>query len=320
MKPKFKTMQPCDWHPEILAKHFAKGNSVIVQPKIDGVKAVNVDGKLLGRSLKSLDNKYITEQFSKPEYTGLEGEMILGDNPCAADLCRDTSSALRRMEGQPQCTWYVFDYVIESVLNKDYRSRYNILRLYSVQLPNVRVVQSFTCRSMEDVEYVEQQYLDLGYEGICIRNPDEVYKQGRCGKSNMGVWRVKRFIDAEALVVSITEGNHNANESKTNELGRTERSSHKENLIPNGLLGNMQGIMLADLKDPQTDAVLVPKGTEITISPGEMDHKTRKLYFDNPEMIVNKVVKFKSFPKGLKDKPRFPIFLSIREDFDIDKE
>ena len=51
-----------------------------------------------------------------------------------------------------------------------------------------------------------------------------------------------------------------------------------------------------------------------------MDHKTRKLYFDNPEMIVNKEVKFKSFPKGLKDKPRFPIFLSIREDFDIDKE
>ena len=112
--------------------------------------------------------------------------MILGDNPCAADLCRDTSSALRRIEGQPQCTWYVFDYVVEEFLDHPYLARYNFLQEH-FSLPNVQVVQSFICYTMEEVEQVEQQCLDLGYEGICIRDPDEIYKQGRCGKTNIGV-------------------------------------------------------------------------------------------------------------------------------------
>jgi DNA ligase 1 len=317
-----KTMQPCDAHFDKLQKHFDNGGTVLVQPKIDGVKAINIEGKLKGRSLKALDNKFVTEQFSKPEYEGFEGEMILGTDPALPDLCRDSSSALRRVEGEPVCTWYVFDYTLLGVLDLGYHERIKQLsrEILRHNIKNVEIVRGRICETMQEVLDYEEECLRDGYEGICIRDTSLPYKQGRAGKTFMGVWRVKRFIDAEAKVIRITEGNHNANEAKTNELGRTERSLHQENLVPNGLLGNMEGELLEDLKDPQTQEVLVKKGTIITISPGEMDHKTRKLYFDNPEMIVNKVVKFKSFPKGLKDKPRFPIFLSIREEFDIAKD
>ena len=39
--------------------------------------------------------------------------------------------------------------------------------------------------------------------------------------------KVKRFVDGEALVIGVTEPMHNANEAKTNELGRTARSHKK---------------------------------------------------------------------------------------------
>jgi hypothetical protein len=39
----------------------------IVQPKIDGVRALNLNGTLTGRSLKPFEGFGITEYFSKPD-------------------------------------------------------------------------------------------------------------------------------------------------------------------------------------------------------------------------------------------------------------
>ena len=70
-------------------------------PKIDGSWGGIQEGKLFARSLKPHENKFTTEQFSKPEFEGLRGELILGSDPTAENLCVNTSSALRRIEGTP---------------------------------------------------------------------------------------------------------------------------------------------------------------------------------------------------------------------------
>ena len=36
----------------------------------------------------------------------------------------------------------------------------------------------------------------------------------------------------------------------------------------------------------------------------------------HPEELVGHTIKFKTFPKGIKNKPRFPTFVSIRADSD----
>ncbi len=51
---------------------------VLVLPKIDGCRLLNVDGKATGRSLKSYKNKLLTETFSVPEFSGLDGELAVG--------------------------------------------------------------------------------------------------------------------------------------------------------------------------------------------------------------------------------------------------
>ena len=52
-----------------------------------------------------------------------------------------------------------------------------------------------------------------------------------------GLLKVKRFEDGEAGILAVEEQMHNGNEATTNELGRTQRSSHKENKVPMGTLG-----------------------------------------------------------------------------------
>lgn len=319
MQDNFKPMLACDWYEEKIKF------PCIVQPKIDGVHSLNRHGKCVGRSLKSHENRYITELYSKPEYHGFCGEKIDADlGATHPDLCRITSGNLRRIEGEPNITWVLFDYVTEETKNLGYVQRMNALEDYTDSFnfdapsnESILIIESTEVNSMEELLELENQYLDMGYEGIIIRDPNAPYKYGRCGKTFMGCWRVKRYIEEEILVDKINEGQHNANEAKTNELGRTERSTHQENMQPNGLLGNMEGTTLKDILDPQSGKLLIPKGERVTVSPGEMDHKMRKFYFDNPSEIVGHVIKFKMFPKGVKDKPRFPTYVSHRNANDI---
>lgn len=304
---KIKPMKARDWIPsKVVFPCF-------YQPKYDGVRALNLDGKLVARTLKPHNNRYITEKYSKPEYKGFDGEMILTElGPCHPDVCRETSGAIRREHGEPDVTWYVFDYITEETINLPYSDRFGLLEEYVEKLndPSIKVVTTSTCFSMEEFEELDSHALELGYEGSMLKSIKAKYKEGRSDKY-MQVWRVKRFIQEECLVTSIEEGNSNQNEAKINELGHTERSSHQENMQPNGQVGKIHGILLKDVKDPVTGKILITKGTNIIVGPGEMSLRDRIYIFENQDIIMNKVIVFKMFPKGIKDKPRFPTYSYI---------
>jgi DNA ligase-1 len=311
---KFSPMLACDFH-ESKIKF-----PCLIQPKIDGVHALNQNGKLVGRSLKAFANKHVTALFSKPEYHGFQGEMIVGTNPSHPDLCRNTTSALNTIEGEPEVNWWLFDYITEETKDLPYVERIEELHkeLERLDLPeDIYVVPSLLIYNLDQLNETDSDYLSNGFEGSILRNPNLPYKFGRCGKTFMGCWRVKRFIEEEIIVTEIKEGQHNNNEAKTNELGLTERSTSKENMLPNAQVGTIVGKLLKDVLEPSSGILLFSKGTEIDVSAGAMTQEERKYYFENQDQLIGKVVKFKMFPRGIKDKPRFPTFVSIRPDFDL---
>lgn len=282
---------------------------VLISPKIDGVRAINLNGAVTGRSLKQHKNKYVTELLSDSTTIGFDGE-IAAESDTHPALCRLTSSALSTIEGQPFVLWWLFDFVRPEWVHRPYAERYdelvsrvNYLRANSHFFSfahHLRVVPSVEVLCMEELLHWEKLWLDEGYEGLIGRDPQGKVKHGRSTVREGGLWRIKRFSDAEAVVKAIKEGQTNLNETTVNELGKTERSTHTENMVPNGQVGTL--------------ICVTPEGLEINVSPGEMDVDTRKLYFSNPSMIVGKTITYKHFPKGRKDLPRFPTFKCIRED------
>jgi hypothetical protein len=142
--------------------------------------------------------------------------------------------------------------------------------------------------------------------------PEAPYKPGRATRKGQELWRVKPWADAEILVTGITEGEVNTNEAKKNALGRTERSSAKAGMVANGQIGSIQGVMLADFHDPFTGKLLFPKDLPVTVGSGEMTVAEAEYYFRNPNEIIGHVVKFKHMTHGVKDKPRFPTYVSHR--------
>jgi len=279
-------------------------------PKLDGVRASNYNGKLLARSMEPHENLFTTNKYSGPLFSGLDGELVVG-SPIAEDVLNKTSSATRTINWEGNISWYVFDFIGNCInTNPSYEERYNAL-LYVVEdsnlaKHNVYVLNYKIVNSKEEAIDFYKSCLTEGYEGAIFRNPKAKRKNGRSSVKYNDFLRAKPQSDKEARIVSVYEAMENRNEAKTNALGRTERSSHKENLVGKNTLGGMVGI------DLET-------GQQINIAPGKLLHSEREHLWHNQQEIVGKIVKYRSMDKGVKDKPRFARFISFRSERDMSK-
>ena len=289
-----------------------------VQPKIDGVRALNLNGTLTGRSLDPFKGFGITEYFSQPDFIGLDGEMTLGNKPnCGERLCSATTGAMGRFKGvteMPDLHWWVFDFVTEEFASHSYERRYQMARgqLEAIDHPRIHIVPVFKINNEWALNDRIARNASEGYEGTIIRNPRATYKPGRATLKGQELWRVKPWADAEILVTGITEGQMNGNVAKTNTLGRTERSSAKAGMVRNGQVGSIQGTMLADFYDPISKKLLFAKGLTVTVGSGEMSVEEATHFWQNPDEVLRHVVKFKHMTHGVKDLPRFPTYVSHR--------
>lgn len=295
---------------------------LIVQPKIDGVRGTIQDCELRGRSMKKHANKVNTILFSHSIFNNLDGELFDATAGIMhPDLCRITSSAMSTFDGAPYIKMCVFDYLanpdqpyserlkqLHSVVNERAAKRPDILNY-------IQIVDSYLCSSLDEFQALEQRFLDEGYEGIIVRNPIKPYKQGRSTVREQGLLRGKQFVKEKAIVVEIREGVVNNNEAQTNERGLTFRSSHKANLEPSGKVGTLVCKAVTSFK--VSDTLTIEKGQTFDVAPGKMPHDERTRYFVDQSLIVGKTIQFKFFPKGCKDKPRFPTFDCICGDTEL---
>lgn len=298
---------------------------VFVQPKIDGVRALNVDSVFVGRSLKPHRNEHLSDLFCHNELHGFDGEVACGV-VTGSSLCRDTSSALSRRDGTPEVIWWIFDYVTAATVDLPYHQRMQLAseRLEYLQANpltahfghRMRLMPTRIAHNVLELDAADSEFVEAGYEGTIVRGINCLHKEGYSTVREGGLLRIKRFVDAEVKVTELVEAQLNENEAQINELGLQFRTSHQAGKTGKGMVGSLLGTLLTDVKDAQGSVVL-RAGDTVTIGPGAMTHQERTYYFNNPDAIVGQFAKFKFFPHGVKDAVRFPTFLSLRNEVDL---
>jgi DNA ligase-1 len=133
------------------------------------------------------------------------------------------------------------------------------------------------------------------------RSIDGVYKYGRATMKEGILWKLKRFADHEYEVIGFEERMHNGNVATTNELGYTERSSHQAGMVPMGTLGAL---------------VLKHSAGDFRCGTGFTDEQRAQIWASR-ESLMGRMAKIKHFEIGVKDLPRFPVFLDFRAKEDM---
>ena len=269
-------------------------------PKVDGIRCLIIDGQAVSRKFKPIPNNHIREKL-KGLPNNIDGELITYTNG-VRDNFNIVSSKVMSVDGEPEFTYEVFDYVYGD-LDVAYRIRMWDLK-YIVDLPDFcnKLIPIEIDNEEELLEY-ESYCLKEGYEGIMLRTPNGPYKCGRSTPKEAYLLKLKRFEDSEAIIIGFEERMHNANEATKDAFGKTERSFHKDNMVPMDTLGSLK------VRDIKTNK-------EFNIGTG-FDDAMRKLIWDNQDKHLDKIVTYKHQPSGSDELPRFPVFKGFRSDIDM---
>lgn len=274
-------------------------------PKLDGVRALVQNGRVVSRNLKPIPNHYVQHIYSGLP-NGLDGELIVGD-PTSPSCFRDTTSGVMSRDGQPDVIFYLFDVFTPKLKGMVFNERYQEIRNYikTSRPKKVTLVPHARLKNAFEFHEYEESMLEKGYEGVMLRDPFGFYKFGRSTMREGYLMKVKRFADSEAKILKVIELQHNQNVAEKDNLGHTKRSSKKAGKVAGGTMGALQ------VMDVRT-------GVIFEVGAG-FSAEDRKWFWENREsMKVKKsLVKYKYFPSGSKDKPRFPVFVGLRSVQDL---
>jgi DNA ligase-1 len=272
---------------------------VMVSPKLDGIRALVIDGVVMSRSLKPIRNKHVQNLFGHHAYNGFDGELIVGD-PAAPDVYRVTNSGVMSEDGEPDVRFFVFDRF--DIPDTPYHGRIHTIELKPADERRGLVkLDQWMVDSEENLLKLETTILAAGYEGLMVRKAGAPYKYGRSTLKELILGKLKRFADAEFKVVGFEERMHNGNEATVNALGHIERSSHKENKVGRGDLGAL--------------VLQTEDGQQFNCGTGFTD-ADRAHIWANRDKYVGQMAKVKSFLIGVKELPRFPVWLGFRDAID----
>lgn len=274
---------------------------LLASPKLDGIRAIVLGGVVVSRNLKPIPNRHVQALFGRPEYEGLDGELLVGD-PTDPRAFLGTTSAVMSRDGEPDVYLHAFDDVTDQAL--PFLDRYALVKR-RVGGRVVLVEQAFV-HSVDHIDAYERQALNRGFEGVMLRDANAPYKQGRGTLSRQDLLKLKRFEDAEARVEGFEELLHNSNEATTSLLGLTERGHSRDGMVGMDTLGALRVVGIGGRWD----------GVSFNIGSG-FDAATRAAIWADRAGWVGRLVKFKFFPLGSKDAPRFPIFLGERHADDL---
>jgi len=273
--------------------------SHLVSPKLDGVRCViSIEG-VFTRSMKPLPNTTIRNELHMWAQDNLgvghwlDGEIIVG-KPTDPMCYRETVSlAMSHDKVSSNWMYYAFDlYEPNDAYNRN-ESLVHLSRRFSRNMQYVpqNIVSS------DEVEDECKRLLAYGYEGAIIKPANAFYKCGRATPKSMQLMKYKAWADDEAVVIGYVQKEKNTNEAKVNELGNTQRSSHKSGMLAVDELGSL---------------VVDYKGKQFNIGSGFTEEERKQLWLTR-DKLIGKLVKFKYMEYGEYEVPRMPIYLGLRD-------
>lgn len=324
--------QDYDW-----SQLFKDGQAYLVSPKYDGWRCV-IHPTLgpVSNTLKPINNDFTRNWLMAHAPKWLDGELCVNpiNHPNQMQMAQ---SAFSSQGGTPDFRYMVFDnfeagqmcgfgiraedaarVVMQGTQHYTERGHNHPWR--------IELAPQWRVESVETLLALEEKYLAEGYEGVMVRSLDGKYKFGRSTLLQRGMIKMKRYIDAEAIVLDWEPLYLNENDPRIDALGLQKRGYSKGGKIPDDTrVGSLKCRVLTGRF----------AGTEFSIGSGFDDSARMRMreairQVDEagglgntlgrsqfPDYPIGKIMTFKYQDHGSKDTVRQPIFKSWRSSDDI---
>lgn len=271
---------------------------LLASPKLDGIRCLlHPDMGAVTRRFKPVPNLYTEAQLSKISALGLDGELVTFNDDGSTRTFNEIQGDVMRVAGEPNFKLLVFDCFTDTTF--PFSKRLGIAQIRCGHHPeHLTYVQHTLIRDSDELARYEDAMVAAGFEGVMTRSPDGLYKSGRSTLRQEWLLKVKRFADAEGVVIGFEEEQQNTNEKTTNAVGHGERSTHKAGLVGKGTMG----VLILETKEWGT----------VKVGSGFDAHQRQSLW-NRREEVLGKSITFTYQPAGMKFKPRFPVFKGFRD-------
>ena len=173
-----------------------------IQPKLDGLRAINQDNTLMSRNGKP----YLACPHLYQDEVTLDGELYShqyhDDFNKIVSLCKKQKpNAAELKESAEKVHFWAYDFPdYKGVFSK----RYEALSKWhkSAKRNNIALVPTFLVKSQEDIDNYHEKFLENGFEGSIIRLDLGDYE----GKRSKQLLKKKDFIDEEFKIIGAEEG------------------------------------------------------------------------------------------------------------------
>lgn len=154
------------------------------------------------------EDPYLLSFFNQYPDVILDGELYIHGKPLSY------ISGITRLQNlcpkHRELSYYIYDIVDES---KPFKERINILKdlahyasLQALALDvhdMFKVVDHILVQGKDNIINLHNKYVSEGYEGLVIRDPEQVYK---CGARDKRMLKIKMFQDSEFKIIGVTDG------------------------------------------------------------------------------------------------------------------
>jgi DNA ligase-1 len=192
--------------PMLAADYHKQGHRIKypcwASPKLDGVRSLAYwkgdKVVLLSRGGKEYSVPHLQEELSRllPKNLILDGEIFI----YGKYLEEITSAVKKPNELTPELRYVIFD-----IVNSDnFESRVaDLLRMTLSELPEyLELIEYLVIEDEYEMKQQHKWYVEIGYEGIMLRNRDGLYESG---KRSADLQKYKEFFDDEFEIIGVEE-------------------------------------------------------------------------------------------------------------------
>lgn len=273
-----------------------------IQPKIDGIRGVVIDGVIKTRSLKELGNKALPERMKGLcEMSQQVGLYIDGEFDSENTSFNDLSGILRSFDKPlpDDLVFKIFDMYDPNNPERNALNRWEIVK--NLTIPNCDVIQNIPWP--EDFVEAFQSALDMGYEGLMVKRKDAPYKCGRGTYKQGIIYKMKPYETFDSKVTGFVQATvvREGAEKTTNELGRSVTSKKKGDRIP---IESCSALWVDH------------EGMPLKVSLASLTHAEREEVWKNQDSWIGTTIEYKGMMVGAKELPRHPMYIRRRADKD----